>query len=582
MEFMTSTFTDDVVDEANVQFNKRKKTVSATVTEKRKHNGDNTEYSYLPPENDLGNVEYKARLVNISANRLQHLITQLNWRLREGQGEAIYVIGVEDDGAMKGLGEEDLEASLKTLKKMTDALDATLEVTNEWDVTHAGCENRKQVVEILVRRIPDRQQRIDLKLAVLGCADAGKSTLCGVLTHGVLDNGHGEVRQNLFRYAHESRTGKTSSICLDVIGFDNSGNLINYEKHSQEEIIQCSSKLITLIDLAGDRKYMKTTIYGLTAHAPHFCALVVNAKTGVNVVTKEHLGIISLALKLPFFVVITKADTVTQTHLEKVQASLEKLVKPLVKEAEAFRVNSAQDVVKAAELLVSKECVPIITVSSVSGVNIDLLAAFLNVLPPKETSESHQTQLARKSPVFLFNELFNVPKVGEVVYGYLTEGVLREGDEIRIGPGSCGVYVSARISSIRRNRQPVRSVYPGETATIAFKGNQLVDVQLRRGMTMLKADDMAICCYEFTASFCLLYHPNNEIRVGFQGTVFIGAVRQTATIVSMDKPSLSPMAWTNVRFRFYRHPEYVRKGMTVIFQEGRSKGMGEVVDVDAC
>uniref|UniRef100_A0A1I7ZC12 Tr-type G domain-containing protein n=1 Tax=Steinernema glaseri TaxID=37863 RepID=A0A1I7ZC12_9BILA len=597
MEFMTSTFSDDVVDEANLQFNKRKKAVSATVTEKRKMNGDVTEYSYLQPENDLGNVEYKARLTNISASRLQHLITQLKWRLREGQGEAIYEIGVEDDGAMKGLEEKELEESLGTLQKMAEALDASLVTLSERDVTPAGSKTKKQVVEVLVRKVPDSQQFIDLKLAVIGCADAGKSTLCGVLTYGELDNGHGKVRLNLFRYLHEIRTGKTSSICMDVIGFDSTGSLVNYKKHSVEDIVECSSKLITLIDLAGDRKYMKTTIYGLTAYAPHFCALVVNAKTGANAVTREHLGI-AVALNLPFFVVITKADTVSQAHLEKVQASVETLVKRLSIGRESKLVRTREEAVSAASLLGSMKCVPILTVSSVSGLNIDLLSSFLNVLPPKETSKAKQAQLSRKPPVFHLSrkppvfhveELFNVPKVGDVVYGYLTEGVLREGDRIRIGPDSCGHYFQAAIKSIRRNRQPVRSVHPGEAATIAIKKEQTMELQLRReqtmelqlrrGMSIVSADSFAVSCHEFVARFYLLYHPYNEICIGFQGTVFIGAVCQTATIVAMDRPSIQPCAWVTVRFKFYRNPEYVRVGTPMIFREGRTKGMGEVLEV---
>lgn len=32
--------------------------------------------------------------------------------------------------------------------------------------------------------MPDNQQFLDLRIAVLGCADAGKSTLLGVLTQG--------------------------------------------------------------------------------------------------------------------------------------------------------------------------------------------------------------------------------------------------------------------------------------------------------------------------------------------------------------------------------------------------------------
>ncbi len=35
-----------------------------------------------------------------SPERLEHLITQMKWRLGEGLGEAIYEVGVEDNGGM--------------------------------------------------------------------------------------------------------------------------------------------------------------------------------------------------------------------------------------------------------------------------------------------------------------------------------------------------------------------------------------------------------------------------------------------------------------------------------------------------
>lgn len=47
----------------------------------------------LPPEDAEGNVEYKLKLVDPSESRFEHLVTQMKWRLREGQGEAIYEIG---------------------------------------------------------------------------------------------------------------------------------------------------------------------------------------------------------------------------------------------------------------------------------------------------------------------------------------------------------------------------------------------------------------------------------------------------------------------------------------------------------
>ena len=58
---------------------------------------------------------------------------------------------------------------------------------------------------------------------------------------------------------------------------------MNYsESRSIEEICENSSKLITLIDLAGHHKYMKTTIFGLTCYSPDFTMLVVSANTGMG------------------------------------------------------------------------------------------------------------------------------------------------------------------------------------------------------------------------------------------------------------------------------------------------------------
>ena len=68
-------------------------------------------------------------------------------------------------------------------------------------------------------------QFIDLRLAVLGNVDGGKSTLLGVLTQGELDNGRGCARLNLFRHLHEIQSGRTSSVSYDVLGFDSNGQV---------------------------------------------------------------------------------------------------------------------------------------------------------------------------------------------------------------------------------------------------------------------------------------------------------------------------------------------------------------------
>lgn len=47
-----------------------------------------------------------------------------------------------------------------------------------------------------------------IRVAVVGNVDAGKSTLLGVLTHGALDDGRGFARQKLFRHKHEMESGR--------------------------------------------------------------------------------------------------------------------------------------------------------------------------------------------------------------------------------------------------------------------------------------------------------------------------------------------------------------------------------------
>ena len=46
----------------------------------------------------------------------------MKWRLEEGKGEAIYKIGVEDNGTCAGLSDNELESTMNTLRKMAERL----------------------------------------------------------------------------------------------------------------------------------------------------------------------------------------------------------------------------------------------------------------------------------------------------------------------------------------------------------------------------------------------------------------------------------------------------------------------------
>lgn len=71
----------------------------------------------------------------------------MKWRLREGHGEAFYEIGVEDNGALKGLSEKEMQDSIATLTRMAVELGAAITIIRE-----RRLDNGNVVAEIAVRK----------------------------------------------------------------------------------------------------------------------------------------------------------------------------------------------------------------------------------------------------------------------------------------------------------------------------------------------------------------------------------------------------------------------------------------------
>lgn len=156
---------------------------------------------------------------------------------------------------------------------------------------HSPAHSRPWRTVEQVRLPPSELRHLNLRVAVIGNVDAGKSTLVGVLVGGALDNGRGSARLRVLRHRHEAETGRTSSISEDQhLGFDLKGRVLNSQatgspaggggahataeakatstRPNWQEVVQRSSKLVSFIDLAGHEKYLKTTMFGMTAHDP--------------------------------------------------------------------------------------------------------------------------------------------------------------------------------------------------------------------------------------------------------------------------------------------------------------------------
>ncbi|XP_077549972.1 GTP-binding protein 2 [Haemaphysalis longicornis] len=529
---------------------------------------------WLPPEAAEGNVEYKLKLVSPSQSRLEHLVTQMKWRLREGQGEAIYEIGVEDGGLLVGLSPADMGASLKTLECMAAKLGASLTVLRERPVGHA-----RKAAEVLVRKVPEDQQSIEIRVAVLGSVDVGKSTVLGVLTQGELDNGRGSARLNLFRHLHEIQTGHTSSISREILGFTSQGQPVTYSGcRSPEELCERSAKLITFIDLAGHHKYLRTTLFGLTGHSPHFVMLVANASTGLTGTGRDHL-LLALALQVPLAIVVNKVDTVGSATLAKTLTQLHNLLKGPGCRKVPLEVLSEDDALTAAARVREASLVPIFLVSCLHGDGLRLLYTFLNVLPPGH-GPKERDGLMRLAPEFQIDETFQVPDVGTVVGGLLTRGVLRENDRLLAGPSHDGSFHPVRVVSVQRHRVPCRLVRAGESATLALAPS--AGALLRRGTVLCSpAEVRPTATRLFRARVRVLSHPG-RLAVGFQALVQAGNVQQAAVVVGVRGGTSASLGVTDrgvLLFKFVRQPECLRPGSRLLFHQGQARGIGRVLQV---
>ena len=106
----------------------------------------------------------------------------------------------------------------------------------------------------------------NIRVAVVGNVDAGKSTMIGTLTSSCLDDGRGSSRTSIMTHRHEIESGRTSTATTHLMGFRSTGEAIAgrdqvraNRRKSEDEVARESYRVVTLMDLAGHEKYLKTT-----------------------------------------------------------------------------------------------------------------------------------------------------------------------------------------------------------------------------------------------------------------------------------------------------------------------------------
>jgi GTPase len=217
-------------------------------------------------------VRLKELLLGQDEDYLGKLIDILRARIDEGHGETVFDIGFENNGDSMALTKDEWEVAMKKLNQAAAMERADCQVLLTKNVggdAEAELQNMKDKDcsgKILIRQNPKTvEDVIETRIAVVGNVDAGKSTMLGVLVKGSLDDGRGKARINLFRHKHEIESGRTSSVGMEIMGFDTMGKVIASDvpgrKLSWEEIGKRAAKVISFTDLAGHERYLRTTVY---------------------------------------------------------------------------------------------------------------------------------------------------------------------------------------------------------------------------------------------------------------------------------------------------------------------------------
>lgn len=512
------------------------------------------------------NIEFKETLnrgYHLKKERKQQLASQMKYRMELGDGEAVYFIGVHDDGHLIGLSSEDFEETLFVLKSLAEEVNAEVLDVEKHPAEHGT------VGKVLIGRSHDPKNE-HLLVGVAGHVDHGKSTLVGTLTTGTLDTGSGGTRIFLDVQKHEIERGLSADLSFAVYGFCNEKvvhlkNPLNNREKSR--IVEKCEKVVSFVDTVGHEPWLRTTIRGIVGQKLNYGLLVVDASQGPTHITKEHLGII-LAMEMPVIVAVTKIDTATNDRVLEVKDEVFKLLKLVGRIP--YMVKSVEDADFVAENM-NQHIVPVLKVSAVTGEGLKLLdELFLRLKIPSKEEDL-------KKPFMMYvDRIYSVTGVGTVVSGTVRQGKVRKGDKVLVGPDATGEFMEVGVKSIEMHHYKKDSGEAGEVVGISITRAKMED--LRRGMVVCNDNYPARAVREFEAEVAILVHPTT-IKDGYECITHIETIAETVIFKPLDKEYLSAGDNGRIRMKFKYRPCCIHEGQKLIFREGRSKGFGTVTKI---
>jgi len=309
--------------------------------------------------------------------------------------------------------------------------------------------------------------------------------------------------------------------------------------------------------------------------------IIIGANMGVSKMTKEHLGI-TLALKIPFFIVVAKIDICPENILAETVSQVKKILKSSAVSRVPIEIKDLTELQKCAEQIYCQKVCPIFQVSNVTMQGIDLLVSFLSRISNRDAL-NHLVKTKDDPVEFDINEHFFVTGVGIVLSGILKSGTMRMNQVLFLGPEKKKTYKQVVIKGIHTNRMPQEEAYAGEYVCVNIKPKGQSEVlnrkELRKGMVLLDQSLKPEAFWDFEAEILILHH-STTIKENYQAVLHCGIVRQSVCIRRIYEGGQMKNGDKGlVRFHFLYSPEYVKPSLSILLREGRTKILGVITRV---
>jgi elongation factor 1-alpha len=419
----------------------------------------------------------------------------------------------------------------------------------------------------------------DIKICIGGSVDAGKSTTIGVLSKNVNDDGRGYARSLILKSKHELETGRTSQISF---------NYIKYPDVNQH---------VTLVDLAGHEKYLKTTLYGILGSFVDYGVVVIGSNMGVNRITEEHLSIL-LYLRLPIFIILTKIDMTPKEVYEKTKLQIKKLFNGKMFKRELQFIDNEDnlnDYKKKIETNSFYNIIPILSISCKTGENLNYVNEIFKKLPK---NEKILQSIQIKDLMMYIDVKYNITGLGIVVSGTLWNKRVETNNNYYIGPiyfpqNYQDAYVEdykkktyfyqIRIRSIHNNnRQVIEYTEPNNVCNACIKfinpKESLTINQIRKGLIITEKPMIDNVFFKFKAIIKVFNTVTTNLRINYQPVLHCRTIRQTARIIDIKKNDDKQNEY-ECTFQFSRYPEILETNILFFFREGNTRGIGKIVEL---